>query len=200
MQTILDNDRGSIIAGAIMILALLTIIGFAATNMSTTELNVSTNSLLYERAFYTAEAALQQAKESLRVPFSEQLEAGGAEVWTFAIQDAEDPDGDGEGSYKEGVVLFSDLYLDGVKYSVTIWNNNDSGGYNTDTDGRIFVRADAEEPIRGGRCSIEELIWGTANGGPTSNYTAQEGGGSGKSFTADDKNAVDMSGAPVSIM
>ena len=94
----------------------------------------------------------------------------------------------------------SDSYLDGVKYTVKIWNNDDGGGPDDDIDGRIFVRADAEEPVRGGRCSIEELIEGTANGGPTSNYTAQEGGGSGKSFTADDKNAVDMSVAPKTIL
>ena len=68
----LNNKRGSVIVAALMILALLTILGFAATNMSNTELNISTNSLLYERAFYTAEAGLERAKESLRAPFIDQ--------------------------------------------------------------------------------------------------------------------------------
>jgi hypothetical protein len=196
MKTIINSERGSVIVAALMILALLTIMGFAATNMSTTELNVSTNSLLYERAFYTAEAALQHAKETLREPFSEQLEAGGNEEWDFALVDAVDTNSDGKGSYEEGITLFQDLELEGVKYTVTIWNNDDnalcSGTFNDDCDGRIFVRAEAEESVRGGRCSIEELIMGTANGGPTSDYTAQEGAGSGKAYSADDTNPVDM--------
>ena len=192
MKTIFNNDRGSVMVAAVLILVLLTIIGFAATNMSTNELNVSTNTLLYERAFYTATAALEHAKETLRVPFSEQIKAGGEEQWDFALVGIVDTNGDGKGSYEEGRELLKDLELDGVRYTVTIWNNDDGGSPTDDQDGRIFVRADAEEVVRGGRCSIEELIEGTANGGPTSNYTAQEGAGSGKAYTADDTNPVEM--------
>mgnify|MGYP000045953255 CR=1 FL=1 len=85
-----NNQRGSVIVAALMMLALLTIIGFAATNMSTTELNISTNALLYERAFFTAEAGLQRAKESLRTQFDDfngaQIAAGLQPVWTFALK------------------------------------------------------------------------------------------------------------------
>ena len=64
-----NNEKGSVIVAAIMILVMLTIIGIAAINMSTTESSISTNSLLYERAFYTAEAGLEHSKESLKLKF-----------------------------------------------------------------------------------------------------------------------------------
>jgi Tfp pilus assembly protein PilX len=41
-----NNEKGSVIVAALMILVALTIIGIAATNMSSTESSISTNSLL----------------------------------------------------------------------------------------------------------------------------------------------------------
>ena len=60
------NEKGYIIIAALLILALLTIISVSAINMSTTELKISTNELLYEKAFYAAEAGLQHVTELLR--------------------------------------------------------------------------------------------------------------------------------------
>jgi type IV pilus assembly protein PilX len=65
-----NNEKGSVIVAAIMILALLTIIGIAATNMSTTEQHLAVNTLLYERAFYAAEAGFEHAKGVLKVPYT----------------------------------------------------------------------------------------------------------------------------------
>jgi len=204
MKTIwhhLNNDKGSVIVAALMVLALLTIVGFAATNMSRTELSISTNSLLYERAFYTAEAGLQHAKESLRAPFVDQnrvqIAAGGLGDWTFALNGslagysaaADDPDDDLPGVPIVGWI--QEENLSGVRYSVRIWDNDDGDGdLAQDDDGLIFVRADAWEPVRGGRCSIEELVRGTSTGGETSGYTAQEGAGSGKVYTSNDVEKI----------
>lgn len=211
MKTIrhhLNNDKGSVIIAALMILALLTIIGFAATNMSTTELNISTNSLLYERAFYTAEAGLQHAKELLRAPFVDQnkaqIAAGGVGNWSFALNGsltgtaaADDIADDLPGT--PVVLWIQQDSLNGVRYSVRIYDNDDGDGDLTaDLDGLIFVRADAWEPVRGGRCSIEELVEGTSTGGKTGGYTAQEGAGSGKVYTSNDTKAItDFSQRPL---
>ena len=196
----LDNDRGSVIVAALMILVLLTIIGFAATNMSSTELNVSTNSLLYERAFYTAEAGLERAKESLRAPFIDQNTAqiaSGEGDWTFALDGslagysaaADDIGDDLPGS--PIVWWLQQETFNGVTYSVRIWDNDDGDGdMNSDNDGLIFVRADAVDTARGGRCSIEELVKGSSTGGNISGYTAQEGAGSGKVYTSNDAEAI----------
>jgi hypothetical protein len=196
----LNNDRGSVIVAALMILALLTIVGFAATNMSSTELNISTNSLLYERAFYTAEAGLERAKESLRAPFIDQntaqIASGGEGDWTFALDGSLDGYNAAVNDPELGVpavLWIAQKELNGVTYSVRIWDNDDDPGpqdYTTDIDGRIFVRADAVQMARGGRCSIEELVEGSSTGGAISGYTAQEGAGSGKVYTSNDAEAI----------
>ena len=60
--SIVNDDKGSIIVAALMVLVLLTIIGISASNTSVNEVQIATNSLLYERAFYTAESGLVHAK------------------------------------------------------------------------------------------------------------------------------------------
>ena len=196
----LKNDEGLVMVAVILILALVTIIGIAARNMSSTEVNISTNSLLYERAFYTAEAALRLAKASLSAPYVNQNQAqiagGGEGNWTFALDGSldgygvamDDPNDNLIGTHL--VWWIKQGKLNGVTYSVRVWDNNDDGDPTTDTDGLIYVRADAENPARGGRCSIEELVEGTSTGGNISGYTAQEGAGSGKVYTSNDVDAI----------
>jgi len=202
---VLTNQEGATMVAAILILALLTIIGFAASNQSTTEVKVSTNNLIYEQTFYTAEAGLTHAKELLRVPFVEQnaviLAAGGTGNWNFALNGtldgyaaATDSDGDGVGDFLNGVVWIQNQSLNGVRYTVTIWNNDDGGAYNNDSDGLIYVRADAvgQSGVHGGRCSILVLLEGMTNGEVISGYTAQQGAGSGKTYIATDAEAIDF--------
>ena len=189
---------------AILILALLTIIGIAATNKSTTEQHLAVNTLLYERAFYAAEAGFEHAKGVLKVPFTEHnpnIVSGGTGNWTFvldgngAIPDldaAQDTDGDNAGDYA-GAVTLLESQLDGITYTVKIWNNDDSGDggdYKTDADGRIMVRANATGP-RGEVCSIEALIEGTSATGNMEGYKAQTGAGAGKSYRNNDLESID---------
>jgi hypothetical protein len=205
-SAVLANQDGATMVVAILILALLTIIGLASSNLSTTEVKVATNSLIYERAFYTAEAGLMHAKELLRVPFVEQnaviLAAGGTGNWNFALNGAldgyaaaSDSDGDGIGDYLNGVVWIQNQSLNGVRYTVTIWNNDDGGAHNNDTDGLIYVRTDAEgqSGVHGGRCSILILLEGRTEGEVISGYTAQQGAGSGKAYIATDAEAIEFS-------
>jgi type IV pilus assembly protein PilX len=202
------NENGYVIIAAIMILTLVTIIGVALSKMSTTESQISTNYLLYERAFYTAEAGLELAKEVLKVPFVEKnkqnLVMGNPGEWDFALDGSEtgkeaaqdkfpvdgagNPIPDGLGDFQGGVVWL-DSQLDGIRYQVTVWNNNDGGGLTNDTDGRIWVRSTASG-ARGEICSIETLLEGKTEGTATSGYKAQAGAGAGKNYRTDDLNSI----------
>jgi hypothetical protein len=189
-----NNENGYVLVIAIMILTLLTIIGISASKTSTTEVRTSTNSLLYERAFYTAESGLEHLKELLKAQFVQwnaaKMATGANPDWTFALNgsvtgvSATDSDADGFGDY-EGGVIWINANLDNVNYSVRVWNNADGGGPASDTDGIIFARSEAID-ARGARCSIEQLLEGDAIGQVIAGYNAQQGAGSGKSSTSND--------------
>lgn len=63
--SILKNEQGSLMVLAIMFLALLTIVGLAASNVSISEVQTATSELIYQRNFYRAEAAAMEAAEEL---------------------------------------------------------------------------------------------------------------------------------------
>ncbi len=63
---ILNNDRGSIIVVALLLLVFLTIIGITATNNTRMELNVTRNSQEYKRDFYVADSGWRAAAMNLQ--------------------------------------------------------------------------------------------------------------------------------------
>jgi hypothetical protein len=65
IASILKNEEGSLIVLTIMILVMLTIVGLAASNISTTEVQIATSELIYQRNFYRAEAAAMEAAQLL---------------------------------------------------------------------------------------------------------------------------------------
>jgi hypothetical protein len=195
----LSEQRGFAIFGAILVLALVTIIGIAAISTSTSERRTATNFVLYERVFYTAEAGLEHVKEAfkntLRTPANLAVMAiTGRPDWSFALVGATDT------TYAGGVVWDPPewdppLTLGGNNYTITVWDNDDGDGDPaSDADGMIFIRSDAVGP-RNSSCSIETLVTATATSDPIHGYNAQEGGGSGKNFTSNDAVGINF-GAP----
>ena len=180
--SIVNDDRGSVMVAALMILVLLTIIGISASNISVTEVQIATNSLLHERAFYTAESGLGHAKELLKVPFVQQntvkVATGATPDWDFAITDATGPG-------FNGGVAWVNTALAGVSYTVTVWDNADDGDFNDDSDGRVFIRSVARGP-RGALCRIETLLDGNSTALAISGDYAQEGSEAGKGYTSQD--------------
>jgi Tfp pilus assembly protein PilX len=59
------NQHGAVLYGVLMVLLLLTIIGIASTKVSNTEVQTSTNELIYQQNFYRAEGATMEAAELL---------------------------------------------------------------------------------------------------------------------------------------
>jgi hypothetical protein len=186
------NQDGYIIIATLLILALLTIISVSAIDMSTTELKIATNELLYEKAFYAAESGLQHLTELLRIQYnsanSANLSSGGTPNWNFALQGAVDSDEDGIGDFVGSVALLN-RKLDNIDIQVRVWNNDDGGGPINDTDGLIYARSQAEGPRRA-RCRIDILLEGRMSGQAVSNYSAQAGGGAGKIFVSGDADVI----------
>ena len=57
----LNNENGSVIVVALMLLVLLTLIGVADTNTSVTEVQIATNNRNYQIDFYLADSGWRQA-------------------------------------------------------------------------------------------------------------------------------------------
>jgi type IV pilus assembly protein PilX len=188
----LSDQRGFAIFGAILVLALVTIIGIAAISTSTSGRRTATNFMLYERVFYSAEAGLEHVKEAfkntLRTPANIAVMAiMGRPDWSFALNGATAT------SYAGGVTWISDQSIDVNTYTITVWDNDDGDGNPAhDSDGLIFIRSDAVGP-QNSSCSIETLVTATATSDPIHGYNAQEGGGSGKNFTSNDANGINFS-------
>ena len=191
-RTYRKNQDGYIIIATLLILALLTIISVSAIDMSTTELKIATNELLYEKVFYAAESGLQHLSELLRIQYnsgnSANLSSGGIPNWSFALQGAVDSDEDDIGDFVGSVAVLN-RKLDNIDIQVRIWNNDDGGGPINDTDGLIYARSQAEGPRRA-RCRIDILLEGHMSGQAVSNYSAQAGGGAGKSFVSSDADVM----------
>lgn len=65
ITSIINNQQGSVIIIAVIMLVLLTVIGIAATNTSTTEVQISTNAVLHNIAFYAVDSGIEAGRAAL---------------------------------------------------------------------------------------------------------------------------------------
>jgi Tfp pilus assembly protein PilX len=208
-HTIANNENGSVIVVTLIMLLLLTFLGLSATDTSIVEMQIASNERDAKVTFYSAESGLEHGKEFLQELFllgnQANMATGNTPDWSFVLDGSQAglsaaTDGagsDGEGDYEGGVVLINNQALGGNAgtYSVRVWNNpGDGGDFDTDGDNLIWVRADASGP-RGASSSVQILLEGEMTSSAVSDYAAQEGGGSGKNYSASDLNAIDFSTA-----
>ena len=217
MTAIVKNEQGSVLVMAILILVLLTILAFTAMRTSTIERQIAGNELLHQKYFFSAEAGVDHAVKLLEQPFvavnAPLVRSGATASWDFAFlgadrvagggDDASDPDGDTIGSYedaagnKTSAMWINEAVIDGIRYSIYLWNNDESiatgtgtgGTFNDDNDALVWIRSDAWGP-RGGRASVEILLQGDTTGESITGYTAQAGAGAGKNYNANDLNPI----------
>ena len=213
LRETIDNEEGMVLVVALVILALMTIIGLAATNTSTLETMISGVEKQNQLNFNTAEAGIQHAKALLQSRFLEgnrvNMATGNEPDWNFALNGS---DQGTASTFQEGETG-GETYTDGalwvanqavtptVSFRVYAWNNKDAGTETVDTDGLIWVRSDALTRNADGTVdptqplsSIEVLLAGALAGEAITDYAAQEGGGAGKNYSALDSQAVDLSG------
>lgn len=63
----INNEKGMVLIIAVMLLAVLVLVGFTALNMTTTDMKISSNYRSGSQAFYIAEAGLENARDQLRI-------------------------------------------------------------------------------------------------------------------------------------
>jgi hypothetical protein len=181
---------------ALIMLCLLTIIGSAAIDTSTVETIISGVEKDRQGSFYTAEAGIDHGRGMLRSLFVQRnaakIAAGGNPDWDFALNGSEPGVSAASATTNAGgaVWINNGSGGSGHTYNVKVWNNSDSGSATDDTDGLIYIGSEATGPA-GGDTSIEITLEGSVSeGGSTTGYAAQAGGGSAKSYTSDDFNAI----------
>ena len=200
------NQKGAALITVMVVLALLTIIGMAATNTSMLETMISSTERTHAEAFYAAEAGIEHLRRNFKNVFLDKnmakFAAGTDPDWDFALEGPDEAYGSSDDAggitYQTGARWITDGNLSGnYLYNVTVWDNDDGGTagneYRDDTDGVIFLRADARVP-GGGSASIEIMLQGASTSGDAlTGGAAQEGGGAGKNYSANDVGAVDSS-------
>jgi hypothetical protein len=61
----IENEEGSVIILSLLVLVILSIVGFSASRISTTEMQIVRNDATYQRNFYLAESGAVQAAQML---------------------------------------------------------------------------------------------------------------------------------------
>ena len=82
----IDNQRGSALVIALLMLVVLTLIGISATTTTTFELQIATNDKLFKSAFYAADGATEMCGEVIEQNIAERnwsnkISLGNVAVW-----------------------------------------------------------------------------------------------------------------------
>lgn len=210
-----SNTRqdGSVLVITLLLLLLMTFLGLQATTTSNLEMQLAVNDNDYRRLLNAAESGLSDAIEQLQNGFMSgnqlALATNGTPTFTFALAASGHQGGMKNAAagteytagrlFLTGVPVDSSLGSNSETYDVYIWNNLDGGSATVDDDALIWVLAESTGP-RGGSARVAVLLQGGMSSQFVGGYAAQEGGGSGKNYNAQDVNAVSVntSNAPIS--
>jgi len=174
ITSIIKNQQGSIIVIAMIILVLLTIIGISATNMSTTEVQVSTNALLHNIAFYAADSGIETGRAALNTI---KMEDAGA--WDNLLQG-------NEFTWNGEQVDTLDEVLDVVDveggrtvgqatFTLTVADNDDlDDNGEVDTDDTVLLTSTAT--YRNATVTIETIVRGGGEAYAQEHYNAGSSG------------------------
>ena len=169
ITSIINNQQGSVIIMAVIILVLLSIIGIAATNTSTTEMKITTNALLHNMAFYTADSGIAAGRATLN-----NLKMADAGSWDALLRNqATDPPGTEVITWNgvECTTLDNIIDADGgggrtvgpATFSLTIEDNDDrDNNPEVDTDATVVLTSTVS--YLGSNITIEAIIQGGAGG------------------------------------
>ena len=165
-SSIINNQQGSVVVIAMIIMVLLTVLGISATTTSTTEVQISTNAVLYNIAFYTAESGIEAGRTVLS-----SLKRADAAAWDKLLYNSTDPPPDpletiqwnGTDCYSLNDILDADggRVVGPAAFSLQIEDNDDlDGNDEVDTDDTIILISTLEAPYRNATATITATVQG----------------------------------------
>jgi hypothetical protein len=181
ITSITHNQQGSVIIMAVIVLAMLSIIGIAATSTSTTEVQVSTNAMLHNIAFYTADSGIEAGRAALN-----NLKMADAGSWDLLLRNmATDPPGTEVITWNgvDCTTLNEVIDADGGRtvgpaaFSLTIEDNNDlDKNTEVDSDDTIFLTSTLVAPYRNATATIRTSVQGGGEAYAQEHYNAGSSG------------------------
>ena len=186
ITSIINNQQGSVIIMAVIILALLTIIGISATNTSTTEVQVSTNAVLHNIAFYTADSGIEAGRAALN-----NLKIADAGSWDNLLFNLDAADVDKQSILVNGVACvpnfcwtLNDILDAGggrtvgpATFTLAIEDNDDlDGNDEVDSDDTIFLTSTLVSPYRNAIATIRTTVRGGGEAYSQEHYNAGSSG------------------------
>ncbi len=197
ITSIINNQQGSVIIMAVMILALLTVIGISATNTSTTEVQVSTNAVLHNIAFYTADsgiAAGRAALNNLKI-----ADAGGWDILLsneiactaclgYEVTDCTDSDcyelikasGCTTCYALDNIIGDAGRTVGPATFTLTIQDNDDlDANDEVDSDDTVFLTSTLVSPYRNATATIRTTVRGGGEAYAQEHYNASSSGEAG---------------------
>ena len=169
---------------AMIVLVLLTVIGIAATNTSTTEVQISTNALLYNIAFYTAESGIEAGRAALNNLKIE--DAGNWDKLLFNINAADEDKVsikvDGHDCKPDHCYTLNDI-IDQIEpggrtvgpatFTLTIQDNDDlDGNDEVDSDNTVLLTSTLVSPYRNATATISTTVRGGGEAYAQEHYNA----------------------------
>ena len=186
ITSIINNQQGSVIIMAVIILALLTVIGISATNTSTTEVQVSTNAVLHNIAFYTADSGIEAGRAALN-----NLKIADAGSWDNLLFNLDAADEDKKSILWNGLDCVPNLcwtlndIMDAgggrtvgpATFTLAIEDNDDlDGNDEVDSDDTIFLTSTLVSPYRNAIATIRTAVRGGGEAYAQEHYNAGSSG------------------------
>jgi hypothetical protein len=199
ITSIINNQQGSVIIMAVIVLALLTVIGISATNTSTTEVQVSTNAMLHNIAFYTADSGIAAGRATLN-----NLKIADAGSWDILLRNlATDPAGTEAILWNGADCTTLDDIIDAdggrtvgpATFTLAIEDNDDlDGNDEVDSDDTVFLTSTLVDSYRNATATISTSVRGGGEAYAQEHYNASSSGEAGmesEKVNTDDGNRWD---------
>jgi len=180
--SIINNEQGTVIIMAIIVLVLLTIIGISATNTSTTEVQISTNAVLHNIAFYTVDSGIEVGRAVLN-----NIKLADSGNWDNLLFNASDPppavprvitwNGVDCTTLDEIIDAEGGRAVGPTAFTLTIEDNDDlDGDPLVDTDDTIFLTSQLVAPYRNATATIRTSVRGGGTAYSQEHYDASSSG------------------------